>query len=470
MQLGKLLLHLGIATADQVEAALRQQVVYGGRLGTNLIELGYATPDQIAQALGRQHHVPAALERHLSQHDRKAITMIPREVAATHGALPLAFSMSDGKRLVVCFRDPHKTASARAIARIAQMQVVPTAISELSLYYWLELCYGIQRSRRFAHARAGRSEPLPRRPSDVHQVVTPDDDDFSIDVDLDDEVVGMPDQLQLVQLDHSDVEKNTNIYQHDTRHHSSLLELAELARQAEAAEEAARPAEPEPEPEPEPVPAPNPSRASAPAIVISPPPVDPSAIAAAAAAAAKAASKFVPKPEPEPEPEPPTLDAEGALAAIAEADGRDQVLEATLAFMRLHFGAGLIAIAKESLALGSKGFGGSFDSSTVESIVVPLNLPSCFKTAHDDARPFRGVPPEDGHTVQNRFFKLFDIGTPAEVVVMPVKVRSRVVCLLYAHAKGGGALSNESVEQLTAVADATSEAFVRLIRGAKQKS
>ena len=43
-KLGELLVASGLLTADQVEQALRAQVLWGGRLGTNLIELGFVVP------------------------------------------------------------------------------------------------------------------------------------------------------------------------------------------------------------------------------------------------------------------------------------------------------------------------------------------------------------------------------------------------------------------------------------------
>jgi hypothetical protein len=41
MKLGTLLLRNAAIGLAQLEAALRNQVLYGGRLGTNLVELGF---------------------------------------------------------------------------------------------------------------------------------------------------------------------------------------------------------------------------------------------------------------------------------------------------------------------------------------------------------------------------------------------------------------------------------------------
>ncbi|MEO7730494.1 MAG: hypothetical protein ABIY55_05940, partial [Kofleriaceae bacterium] len=62
-RLGELLVAAGLLTVEQVEQAVRAQVMWGGRLGTNLVELGYIDLDKLATALSRQHGIPAALGR-----------------------------------------------------------------------------------------------------------------------------------------------------------------------------------------------------------------------------------------------------------------------------------------------------------------------------------------------------------------------------------------------------------------------
>src|SRR5213075_2205969 len=60
-RLGELLVAAGLLTVEQVERALRAQVLWGGRLGTNIVELHYLDLDPLSKVLGRQHQMPAAL-------------------------------------------------------------------------------------------------------------------------------------------------------------------------------------------------------------------------------------------------------------------------------------------------------------------------------------------------------------------------------------------------------------------------
>ena len=60
MKLGTLLLRNAAIGLSQLEAALRNQVLYGGRLGTNLVELGFIDLELLGSYLaelkiGRAH-------------------------------------------------------------------------------------------------------------------------------------------------------------------------------------------------------------------------------------------------------------------------------------------------------------------------------------------------------------------------------------------------------------------------------
>ena len=70
-RLGELLVSARLLDPEQIERALRAQVLWGGRLGTNLIELGLLDLDGISRALGRKHNRPAALARHFEKADRE---------------------------------------------------------------------------------------------------------------------------------------------------------------------------------------------------------------------------------------------------------------------------------------------------------------------------------------------------------------------------------------------------------------
>jgi len=421
VRLGELLVHTGVITAGQRDEAVQQQVVFGARLGTNLIELGYASPDQIAHGLARLLRVPAALTHHFAHADPSLLKLIPRELAARIAAYPIAFAdTAGGRRLVVCLRNPTDADAAGHLSQAAGTQVLPCAAPELALFEWMERGYGVRRHERYRQAQPGQSQPLP--PSDTGRFAAVEqtaalDDELAIDVDVDfdlDKEADMPAVMHLVELDHSDVERDFSDYHAPGKERESALDLG------------------------------------------------PAAAAAVAAASATAAAPAI-----DPGPEPMT--AAAAIAAIRNASSRSDVSAPAIRFLRHRFAAGVMLIAKDDMALGHRGFGGSFDAETVESILIPLNAPSMFLTACEAMRTCRGAPPSGGQAIHERFFKLFPLDAPPiEVVVTPVVVRDRVVCLLYAHGEEGGPLTDTSVNELEHIARAVSEAYLELIRAARR--
>ena len=62
-RLGELLVAAGLLTTDQVDRALRAQVMWGARLGTNLIELGFIDLDTLSTVLAQQHSLSGRRQR-----------------------------------------------------------------------------------------------------------------------------------------------------------------------------------------------------------------------------------------------------------------------------------------------------------------------------------------------------------------------------------------------------------------------
>jgi hypothetical protein len=269
------------------------------------------------------------------------------------------------------------------------------------------------RPPRYAQARPGADAPIPRPDAGGAADVDPaDDSGDAIDIDMEDEVE-MPAALQLVELDHQDVERDFSQYQTVNSARDSLVDL-----------------------------------------------ISGGATRSAASAAPRARTGPIQRVDP--------LSTDEAVRRIRVAADRDAVSDAAIGFVEGAFGAGLMLIAKEQMALGHRGCGGRFDADTVASILIPLAAPSMFRTAIDSRRPFRGAPSADGKSIHDRLYKLFPLsGPPAEVIVVPIMVRDRVVCALYAHERSGGSLPERSVAELQTICADVSRAYLRLIRAAK---
>jgi hypothetical protein len=148
-RLGQLLIQAGLLTEVQLVEALRQQVIWGARLGTVLSELGFVELDTLARVLGWQHEMPAALAKHFEHADRELQNMLGSELALRHGCIPL---LRAGKRAVVASMSPLDETATEEIARqlgIAPELIVQSITPELRIRYQLERVYMISRPHRF---------------------------------------------------------------------------------------------------------------------------------------------------------------------------------------------------------------------------------------------------------------------------------------------------------------------------------
>ncbi|HMG52497.1 MAG TPA: hypothetical protein VK601_03420, partial [Kofleriaceae bacterium] len=180
-RLGELLVATGLLTTEQVEQALRAQVLWGGRLGTNLVELHLLELDPLAKALGRQHRLPAALARHFEKADPVLQARLSPELAERFSCIPL-LAMGPEQHVVIAALAPLAPRQLAVIAdelAVEVRQVVPAIAGELRIRYQLERVYRIRRAARFLRAR-GKSIPpfpafpvLPVQPEPEVEVVVP---------------------------------------------------------------------------------------------------------------------------------------------------------------------------------------------------------------------------------------------------------------------------------------------------------
>ncbi len=161
-RLGELLVSARLLDSEQVERALRAQVMWGGRFGTNLVELGLVDLDTLTRALGRQHDLPAALARHFDKADPELQARLEPEQADKWRIVPLL--RVGGGKIAIATMDPlgadKRAEIARALA-IEPKELVVSIAAEQRVRYQLERVYGIARSARFLRAKGQNITPFP---------------------------------------------------------------------------------------------------------------------------------------------------------------------------------------------------------------------------------------------------------------------------------------------------------------------
>ncbi|HET7504611.1 MAG TPA: hypothetical protein VFK02_26495 [Kofleriaceae bacterium] len=163
-RLGELLVAAGLLTTDQVEQALRAQVVWGGRLGTNLVELHYLELDPLSKALARQHQMPAALARHFEKADPDLQRRLSPELAEQLSSVPL-LRMGPEQHIVIATVAPLAPSQLAMLAgelAVDPRRLIPAIAAELRIRYQLERVYHIRRTARFLRARGKSIPPFPR--------------------------------------------------------------------------------------------------------------------------------------------------------------------------------------------------------------------------------------------------------------------------------------------------------------------
>jgi hypothetical protein len=150
MKLGTLLLRNAAIGLSQLEAALRNQVLYGGRLGTNLVELGYIDLELLSAYLAELSGFPIASPTLLEGADPALLDKLGPEDAHRLRAIPLG-SLADGAVAVGMVEPTDTEAIAQLSARL-EVQVTPYIVPELRALYYLEKLFGLPRRARYLRA------------------------------------------------------------------------------------------------------------------------------------------------------------------------------------------------------------------------------------------------------------------------------------------------------------------------------
>ena len=146
LKLGELLVQEGVITPQQLEEALKYQVIFGGKLGTNLIELDFVEEDDIAKTLSRMLHVPLVPAKQLEDIPSNIIKLIPRDIAEQYRVIPLQL---DNRKLTLVMANPSDLKAIDEIAFRTGYVIRPAVAAEVRLILALETYYNIPREIRY---------------------------------------------------------------------------------------------------------------------------------------------------------------------------------------------------------------------------------------------------------------------------------------------------------------------------------
>ena len=147
-RLGQMLLERGAITGEQLLRAISSQQSVGGRIGTCLLEMDVLNEETLLDALSHQLAVPAAPVTHLRQIDHEVLGLVPAQVAKRCQAVP--FASSDAE-VQVAILDVHDLAHLDELAFCTSKRVLPHIANEARIFQALERHYGHPCPSRYTH-------------------------------------------------------------------------------------------------------------------------------------------------------------------------------------------------------------------------------------------------------------------------------------------------------------------------------
>ncbi|MEM6793329.1 MAG: hypothetical protein AAF725_05075 [Acidobacteriota bacterium] len=411
-----MLLSAGHLSAEQLKRALETQNLMGGRLGTHLLELGFITEVNLIDALARHRGACPVTRADLTDIPRSVLRSIPPKMARRHRVIPYRVR---GKTLHIASMDPGDVLREDEISFLTSFMV--------------RTCVGLEFHIRLA-LRQYFQEPLEPRLRSLARRLAANSRAAGAATSTStgtapSESAGPPEVAGPLPL--RPAVKPPPAFE--------IAPEGAIRSAAEKEETGARPRakrEPVAQSEPDAGPAAEPD--AGPDVEFIEIDADELALLrtprAAAASEAEALAPSSPRPAPAQEkPEDPEPDLETRLAeasrALREAEIRDEIGDVLIEFSGAFFRRRALLIARRERIVGWRGAGLGVEEAAIRALDLDARAPSVFAGLRDASSLWLGPLPS---LPANRQL-LTHLGgkAPQDCLVLPVTLRSKIVCHLY---------------------------------------
>jgi len=445
VRLPDLLVSEGVVHAETVVEIFEAQALYGGAFDTNLLELGILDERRLLPYLERVFSLQNRVDVG-GDPAREALERLPRRYAEQHHVVPFRLI---GRTLDVVCTDPSDLRALDEIGFVTGCRLQVSVATEARVAHLLARGYGVAMPSRLANVLAGKTwlKPLLVRPNRMPRP-TPRATTHDIGFGL------MP-TVSIAGIPEADKVPRT----------SQPIAPPVAAPRAIASS-------PAPVVETR---APAPAPAPAPIAEMPPPPAAPAPMSPMPAVDGRprAPEESVTEQVLRAEPAglaPPLADRDRPrtevelTARLAEVSERDEIPAIALAFLAGLPRAVLLRVRKNELT-GWDAIG-DVRREAVPDANLPLDRASIFATVANDVTPYEGPLPRG--MVEAAF--LDQIGAdawPGACIIAPIRVKGRVVSLLYADSPDR-AFGPSSRDAVIAAARHVGETLVRVILVKKQ--
>ena len=404
--IGDILVQAKVINPRQLDDAISNQVIYGGRLGTNLMDLEYITESALANFLSVQSGVSTIAPQAYAKIHTSVANYLARSIAERTLTVPLVLK---DKTLHVVVANPNDMAGQDEVRFATGFKLEVYVAPEVRIYHLLNKLYGTKREARYVElsrsermafkrpeASKAKSAPAPQQTTALSATGIAEADDGG-DLMSEAEFSALTESVGLgagpAQADSSGGEDQL------------LGDVADDEDEVIVLDDEVAPASDEDE-----------------EVLVLTPGDDPSAPAPEAAAAGAA------RVETE-EPPPRKLTLEQATRALQNVENRDQIARVTLGLASATFKRTALFVVRPDMVMGWDGYGGGITRDDVERLMIPLNAPSVFKLVCESKAHFIGAIPKT--PVNNRFLKTLGGAPPRSAFVIPIVFKGRVVNILY---------------------------------------
>ncbi len=467
MRIGEILVREGQLTPQQLAGALRAQELLGDRLGTTLLEQGLISEDTLLKALGRQRSTRTVSSSELTGVSPEVVRMIPARLAERYGVVPFHLK---GRTLSVASRDPVDLLKEDEIGFLTSCMVRTCIALDLRIHEALERYYRIgcpprlQALVRRLALRPVQARPVQARPGDAGVAPTAP----ARPVQAQRPVQARPVQARpgnagvapLVQARSAKARSGDAGVAPTVQARSAKVPPApplfiELDEEDAALLGTSSPDSSKLTPEPdqpvileraplpwltrdaaggEPVPSRSRPTEPAPGVV-----EQPAAVAEVPATAESAPEPHGDELQPRGASTTPSEQSTGdtsleerlsrAAARLGDVEIRDDIGDVLLAFCQPYFRRRVVLVARKGYIVGWRGEGEGIEGDRVRTIEIPDHDPSVFLGVTGAGGFWLGALPtlDANRTLADGLGGTF----PRECVVLPVILRSRVVCYLY---------------------------------------
>ncbi|MDD2580386.1 MAG: hypothetical protein PHR66_00190 [Desulfuromonadaceae bacterium] len=146
IKLGEMLLKEKLITTEQLDEALKNQTIFGIKLGSALIELGFLSDKQLCLFLSRKLGVPAASPRDMSWISPEVLSMVPAEMAGKYRVVPIR---CEGKKLSLAMADPADFKAIDEVAFVTGCVILPHIVPDVRITSALSKYYNIRGDIRY---------------------------------------------------------------------------------------------------------------------------------------------------------------------------------------------------------------------------------------------------------------------------------------------------------------------------------